>query len=219
MRALAVLALTCAPLWVCGCGGKAAPPQPAAGPDAPAPAPAPVPSAPPGESVENPQYASWAKFPPGTLIVQRTTSETEGVEGKTVTTLTTKLIEVAPEFVKLESQSSSRRFDGHEETNPPGTFKVPRLLVLPTGMKKEDFGKPAGAKEQGEEAVAVAGREYKARWYTGKDRNEGGEVSVKTWVSDEVPGTLLKSVSRTTGVKKLVTIELVEFKVPGAPAK
>lgn len=205
MRPAALVLLTCA---LAGCGSKPVPAPAPGGPAADEPAP------PPAEAVENPQYRSWARFPVGTVAVQRRVSETEGVEGKTVTTQTTRLLEVTPEFVKLEEQSSSRRYDGYEENNPPGTHTVPSRLTLPPGVKKEDFGKHPGGAEGGEGTVTVAGRQYAARWYTGKDRNEGGEVSVKTWVSDEAPGRLLKSVSRTTGVNKIVTVELVEVRVP-----
>ncbi len=169
--------------------------------------------APAGVSVDNPQYQSWSKFAVGTVTVLRATSETEGVEGKTVTTTTTRLLELSPEHVKLESQIRSRRYDGHEESNPPSTVRIPARLVLPAGVKPADTAK---ADEQGEEVVTLAGRKYAARWHRGKDRNEGGEVTITTWTSPEVPGNLLKSVSRTSGVRKLVTIELVEVKLPAA---
>jgi hypothetical protein len=195
-----------------GCGQKADPPvapvavqvQPDLG----------GPVAAPGERIDNPQYASWAKFPVGTVTVVRTTSETEGVEGKTVTTTTTRLLELTPDAVKLETQTKSRRYDGYEESNPPNTTALPAALQLPPGVKKEDIEKPAVKGEEGEESVTVGGRQYAARWYKNKDRNEGGEVSVTTWVSPDVPGRLLKSVSRTSGVKKLVTVELIELKRP-----
>lgn len=165
------------------------------------------------EEAENPQYKTWARFPKGTVAVERTITETEGNDAKTVTTVTYKLLEVTPEHVELESQASTRRYDGHESNNPPNTYTVPRLLRLPPGMKKDDFGKPKGS-EQGEETVTVAGRAYKAKWYKGTDRNEAGEVFVQTWTSDDMPGGLVKSVTRTPAVKKLSTIEVIEIRIP-----
>lgn len=211
-RLFLVALLALAPV---GCGQKSAPAAPGAVPGSTdAGAGAPAPGVPLGERIDNPQYASWAKFPVGTVIVVRTTSETEGAEGKTVTTTTTRLLELTPAAVKLEMQTKSRRYDGYEESNPPNTATVPAAIQLPPGVKKEDIEKPAAKGDEGEEAVTAGGRQYAARWYKSKDRNEGGEVSVTTWVSPEVPGRLLKSVSRTSGVKKLVTVELIELNKP-----
>jgi hypothetical protein len=167
-----------------------------------------------GETVENPQYRSWAAFKPGTTVTRRTTTEATGGEGKTLTTTTDTLLEVTDAFVKIRTQSHSRRYDGYETRNPPDEYKLARLIPLPPGVSKEQFGKPAGGGEQGEETVTVAGKEYRTRWHKGKDRNEAGEVEVRVWSSDEVPGGLVKSVTRIPAIGKTTTIELVEVKAP-----
>lgn len=170
------------------------------------PAPELVPAATPTptETIPNPQYASWAKFKPGTRVVVRSTTSTDGHEGKTTTTTTSTLVEVTPADVAVETQTKSRRYDGHEEDNPPSVHRLPKELAVPVGAAEK---KSADA---GEETVTVGGKEYRAAWHKGKDRNEAGEVSVQTWTSDAVPGRFLKSVARTPAVGKSTVIEVVE---------
>jgi hypothetical protein len=178
----------------------------AAGCNRPAPAPEPVKAAPatPTERIPNPQYASWAKFKPGTRVVVRSTTSTDGHDGKTSTTTTTTLVEVTPTDVAIETQTKSRRYDGHEENNPPSVHRLPKELAVPVGAAAKTPG------ETGEETVIVGGKTYSSKWHKGKDRNEGGEVSVQTWTSDAVPGGFVKSVSRTPAVGKTTTLEVVE---------
>jgi hypothetical protein len=217
MRPLAILAFFCA-LSAAGCGsGHSAGQTPTGGNSAPPnsdPVRGGAASTPSGEEVDNPQYKTWANLPKGTVAVQRTITETEGNDAKTVTTVTYTLLEITPEYVKLRSQATTRRYDGYEAKNPPDINQVPHRLVLPKGIKKEDFGKPVNVTEQGEETITVGGKEYKTRWGQGKDRDEAGEVFVRTWRSDGVPGGLVKSVARTPAIKKVSTIELIEVKAP-----
>ncbi|HUR55272.1 MAG TPA: hypothetical protein VMZ71_14150 [Gemmataceae bacterium] len=177
------------------------------GTSAPTPEPSPAPAA-PTETIPNPQFASWAKFNPGTRVVVRSTTASDGHEGKTSTTTATTLVEVTHEEVAVETQTKSRRYDGHEENNPPSVHRLPKELSLPPGMTGEQSRKKTA--ESGEETITVAGKEYRAEWHKGKDRNEGGEVFVQTWTSDAIPGRFLKSVSRTPAVGKTTTIEVIE---------
>ena len=63
-------------------------------------------------------------------------------------------------------------------------------------MSKADFDKPAGMLGQGEETVKVGEKEYRARWQEGKGHNEAGEVFTKVWSCSDVPGGLVKSITR-----------------------
>jgi hypothetical protein len=164
--------------------------------------------------VENPQYTSWARFPKRTAVVHKTVTETAGQPSVTVTTTTSTLTDLTPERAVVTVQAHTRRYDGHEANNPPDRFTFPKLMPLPPGVAPADFGKPTGADKQGEETVRVGGKEYRARWHEGQDHSEAGEVLSKVWTSDAVPGGLVKSVTRTPGVGKTTTIELVAVRVP-----
>ena len=171
---------------------------------APTPEPPPAPAV-PAESIPNPQYASWAAFKPGTRVVVRSTTTTDGNDAKTVTTTTSTLVELTADAVAVQTQTKSRRYDGHEEDNPPSVHRLPKELPVPAGAGKKP---PA---EAGEETITVSGKAYRATWIKGKDRNEAGEVFVQTWTADAVPGRLVKSVSRTPAVGKTTTIEMIEI--------
>jgi hypothetical protein len=207
MRALGIALALIAPLAVgCNAGGK----------DGNAIAEA-APAAEPTESreqVENPQYASWAKSPAGTVAVHKTVVRGEGSDAATVMTTTYTLLDVTPDQAVVQMQVSTKRYDGFEANDRPEKFTHPKSLLLPPGVKKDRAGKPAGVTEEGEESISVAGKEYKAKWYKGKDRNEGGEMFTQMWSSAEVPGELLKSVTRTPAIGKTTTIELVEIRMP-----
>src|SRR5262245_19981541 len=72
---------------ISGCGSP--------NPSSPTPAglPSETVSAIPGERLENPLYVAWAKFPVGARVVQRSVTETKGIEEKTVSTISYKLVE------------------------------------------------------------------------------------------------------------------------------
>lgn len=166
------------------------------------------------EKIENPQYTSWAAFKPGTIVVHRTVTKATGTDGETVTTSTYKLIELTPDKAVVEIQNSTRRYDGHEVNNPPEKFSHRKDLLLPPGVKREGASKPAGVTAEGEETVRVGGKEYKAKWYRGKDRNEAGEMLTQVWSCPDVPGSLVRSVTDTPAIGKKTTTEVVEIRLP-----
>jgi len=72
-----------------------------------------------------------------------------------------------------------------------------------------------GSFEQGEESVKVNGTEYKAKWYKSKIEVSGNKVETQAWTSEDVPGSVVKSVSKMSGqVAGTTTTELVEVKKP-----
>ncbi|MCI0704948.1 MAG: hypothetical protein L0241_28135 [Planctomycetia bacterium] len=206
------LFLLCVTLLAAGCGSKGdnAPGVAARDSDPQGTLPAPT----PGELVEHPTYKMWAKFAPGTTITQKTTTDSENSPGQTVTTIVYSLKEKTDDHILLESQATTVYHGGRVEKNPPNTVKTPRLIPLPPGVKKEDWGKPTDKQETGEEVVTAAGKQYKAKWYKSKGSTDAGELFTTTWTSTEMPGGLVKSVSEVPAVKETTTIEVVEVKLP-----
>jgi hypothetical protein len=187
-----------------GCG------QPASGPALPTVPPDHVVVAPKGETMENPQYTSWARFPVGTKAVQKSVTTTE--PNKTVTTTSYSLVEKKDDVLVVEMQVHTVWWDGHVEDNPPEKLRVVKTIGVPPGYKPGQ--KPKGVTEEGEETLTMAGREFKTKWYKGRDNVEGGAVESQNWSSDEAPGGLVKSVVRIPKQKQTTVIELVEVKVP-----
>jgi hypothetical protein len=168
--------------------------------------------------VENPEYAGWAKFKPGTTVTVRTTvgsSDKDGVADLTKTEVI-KLIEVARDKVVLEVKT---------EVVVPGTKVAPQVekrtveknldtkLIKAAEKAAAARGDKAAPKpEQGEEVVKVSGVEYKSKWFKVKSKTDRGEVVSQTWVSEYVPTQVIKSVISTKG--KTTVVELLDLKKP-----
>ncbi|WP_165070739.1 hypothetical protein [Paludisphaera rhizosphaerae] len=168
------------------------------------------------ENVDHPTYLSWAKQPLGTRVVTRSRSESKG--GVLTTTTTTTLKAVKPEKVVLETLKVSDA-TGSLVESPPERRDQYRLFPLIGKMRKEDVGKPTDALAQGEEKLTVSGREFKAIWFDTKGVGDGGlKWTARTWMSDDVPGRLLKSVTRYADAGVTVTVEAVEIGGPETPA-
>lgn len=171
------------------------------------------------EEVDHPSYVSWARSPVGTRIVMR--SRTESGANVLTTTTTTTLRAVLPDLARLEVQRVSDA-TGSVIESPPEEYLLRRPFPLFGATKKEDVGKPVGAIARGEEALKVGDREFKAVWYDTQGVGDGGlKLTTRTWICDDAPGRLLKSVTRIPAAGATVTVEMIELAVPeaDAPAK
>lgn len=163
----------------------------------------------PVEKVEHPTYKLWAKFPVGTTVTQTTTTDTPKSEGKTVTTIVYKLLERTDELVVVERQATTEFHGGRVEKNPPATDRAVRWIPLPGGVRKDELG-PAGAEEE----VTVLGKAYKARKTESKGSTDAGELTQTVWTSDDMPGGLVRAVSRVPKVDETTTIEVTALEIP-----
>jgi hypothetical protein len=163
------------------------------------------------EPVESPVYKSWARYKVGTSIRLQAVTLIQG--NRVETTTTARLVELTDEKVVVESVTASDG-TGKAIENAPQKLVYRRAFVLLPGVKREDVGKPDGSIARGEESLKLAGKEYKAQWFDSKSRVEAGEALTRTWMSDDVPGKLLKSVTKVPAADKTTTLELVEIKTP-----
>lgn len=164
------------------------------------------------DKVEHPTYKLWAGFPAGTTVTQTTTTDTPKTEGKTVTTIVYKLVERTDEFVAVERQATTEYHGGRVEKNPPATDRSSRWVSLPGGVSKDDWGKAKG--KVVEEEVTVLGKVYKARKSESKGSTDAGELTQTVWTSDDMPGGLVRSVSRVPKVDETTTIEVTALDIP-----
>src|SRR5262249_11814341 len=151
---------------------------------------APLEAAPVGELVESPSYKLWARFPVGTSVTQRTTTENARFKGKTVTTIVYTVKENDEAHVTIETQATTVRHHGVVEKNPASVVSYKKLVPLPAGFKKEDWGKPGKGAEAGEEEVTVLGTAYKARRVKRKGRSDTGQETTQTRTSHDIAGAL-----------------------------
>jgi hypothetical protein len=167
------------------------------------------------DTFENPEYTSWAKFKPGTSLTVKVTSTVGGKSNETV--ITNTLVSVAADKLVLETAVTDKA-GGKEVIHPGQKRDVPKTVPILPGFKKEDLPgpgrKPPGTVEEGTETLKVGGTEYKAKWYRIKQTVPGGgEIEGKTWMSDEVPGSVLKSETSVKGSMPVGTkMEVVAVK-------
>ncbi len=164
------------------------------------------------EKVENPTYASWNKFKPGTAVKYKNTNKVTVMGNEIVTDsdLIMTLAEATPEKVVIDYETITRTM-GMEFKAPPSRQEFPRLIELKPGQKKENVGKPDSVFEEGSATVKVAAGEFKTKWHKSKAQDR----VLQSWVSDTVPGTLVKTVTELGAPAPGTNVlELVEIKKP-----
>jgi hypothetical protein len=150
---------------------------------------------------ENPEYAAWAKFKPGSTAV--TVTELEGGGNKMTTERTSKLVEVSPDKLVLEVTSTVTAA-GQTSTPTPRRQEVP--------AKKEET---IATKDLPDEEVEAAGKKIKCKVREGTTMsgpaNSKVEMKGKLYSSDTVPGGVVKMV--LTSTRGTATTMLKSFEV------
>jgi hypothetical protein len=166
------------------------------------------------ETVDNPEFASWSKFKPGTSITVKSTTVAAGMTSEATMTIT--LVEVGTDKVVLETSGVTKAM-GMEFKLPASKRESPKTITLPKDVKKPPApgAKPEGTYEDGTETVKAAGTEFKTKWYKTKTEADGVTTEGKIWISDDVPTTVVKMESKSSGAATAETkFELLEFKKP-----
>ncbi len=166
------------------------------------------------EDVENPAYTNWAMFPVNTSIIMKTLATTkEGViENQTIKTM----------IKKDEKQiiiMSVTVFDikGKKQKNDPIEMVIRRGFPLLPGVDRTQIGRPQGIKEKGEEIIDLLGKKYKTEWYVTQSNTDEGLLQSKVWISKDIPGQVIKSLSevKMTGKRQeemITEIKLGQFR-------
>lgn len=161
------------------------------------------------EKIDNPEFKGWSSLKAGTTVTYKSTNEFAG--NKSEVTITHKLVEVGADKAVVET-STVTTVAGMEIKGPALKRDVPKQVDLPEGKKAGDAAKPEGTFEEGTEEVKVGGATYKTKWYKFKTEKPV-QASGQVWVCDEVPGQLVKMVTKIEGqVAGSTTMELVEVK-------
>jgi hypothetical protein len=166
------------------------------------------------ETMDNPEFTTWSKFPKGTSITLKTSTTAMGMASES--TITTTLVEVGTDKLVVEFSIASKS-GGKEFKAPPMKRDVTKNITLPKGKEKPKDGglKPPGTYEEGTETLKVSGMEIKTKWYKFKADEGGFKSDGKIWMSEDVPGFIVKMEAKATGVVDSDTkMELVEIKKP-----
>jgi hypothetical protein len=165
----------------------------------------------PAEEIESPIYRSWAKAKVGTSVTYREVVTTKGVRAETTRRAT--LAKLTAEKAVIDEEQFET-VNGKPKVVTSITLDYRKGLILLPGMTKEKVENPGLGKKAGLETVKVLGKDYKAAWYESEAPTDHGPAIGRTWVSDDVPGKILKSTMKVESADKTVTTELIEIKVP-----
>jgi hypothetical protein len=170
------------------------------------------------EMVANPYYKFWAGFKPGATAVHLERTKLGGPEGHLVPDgidekrIAYKLVEVNDERAVVEQVVTERDFLGYIQA-------APTRYIYPARLKKSYLERMFATDKTGEETVKVAGTDMKCKTVEGTLKGTAGErVEFKLWLSDDVPGSIVKQVRKTRTKDELVA-ETTSTLVPPGKAK
>lgn len=150
-----------------------------------------------GPLVDNPQYASWAKHRVGSLVTTKVHTQLRMQGGMASTTdmqMMIRLVEVTPEAATVEMQIGLPQVGGVAvapiKTEIPA--KVPQEMVGAGAGMMGVLPGLGGGKKEGKVDLEVLGEVIKTKWQEMDVSQQGMEGHVKTWMSDEVPGQVVK---------------------------
>ena len=141
----------------------------------------------------------WGSFGKGSMAKLKSVTEAAGT--KSESTMTYTLTDLTADEAVVEMEMAMTGF----------TNKTPMKFPLkaPAGDGKAVEGpKP----KTGTEELELAGKKLKCTWTEMDTDANGMKTNSKTWMCDEVPGNMVKMVSKSTGAAtSTTTMELVEF--------
>lgn len=153
----------------------------------------------PQEMIDNPQYAHWKSFKPGTWVKHKMVMDAGGQVMNAETTST--LLEVTPEKVVLETKMAMDM--GGRKMDMPGGKKD-----VPAKIEKKPGQAPPSEKE---EDVVLDGKTYKCRAWEWEQTDKGTTAKAKGWLCAEVPGGMVKSEVSSPQMPKPMTLTLAGF--------
>jgi len=163
------------------------------------------------EQVANPAYEAWSKFKVGTTV--KLASETVAGTNTIKNTTTTKLLEITPDKAVVET-TISMNMSGRVMDMPPQKQDIKAQIEKPSAATAAEAEKAKSA--TGEEDVKIGDKTYKTKWTEVNIVHNGVMVHLRTWMSDQVPGGVVKMTSNTEGANasstKAEVAEVIEGK-------
>lgn len=162
------------------------------------------------EQIENPQYKEWAKYKPGTSTTMATTSDAGGQTSSMETKTTLK--EVTDDKIVLDI-SMSMDAGGQKMNMPAQTTEIKKMIDAPAAADATAAANaPKPDTKTSDESVTVGAGTFKAKVTEATMDAGGSKTTSKTWMSDDVPGGMVKMEASTDGPMKSTTkMELKAF--------
>jgi hypothetical protein len=169
------------------------------------------------EMVVNPMHKFWANFKPGSTATLAEKTILSGAEKNTFPDgidekdVTSKLLSVKGDNVVVQVVVAERDFLGTIETAPTKkTFPAKiKKAFLQAAMHNVDA-------TRGEDTIEVLGQKLECKTVSGTEKKEGTEVEHKIWLSEKIPGGVVKHTRITRQDGRVIadtTIVLKAFKV------
>jgi hypothetical protein len=171
-----------------------------------------VPLASAQDQVANPYYKAWSKFKPGATVEFKETTKLSGAaaalapEGTDVKIVTYKLTEVNADKVVVETRVLQQETFGYVES-------APTRHIYPAKMSKavlEDYLEDLGVKGV-VATLKVGDKELKVLVLSGTHKKGDEVIESKIWLSDEVPGGIVKRMRTTKINNEVVAVTNVEL--------
>src|SRR5271156_3291452 len=164
----------------------------------------------------NPEYAQWAHFKPGTYVtlerklLEHRENNVGVVEAMAhpssaqVVRINTKLVDLNKDKAILEETRVD--IDEGSETEMPADkvtlFANGEISNASDSLYEKQPKQPTVKETEGDEDVTVMGNKIKTHWVETSIQNGRELSSSKDWLSDDVPGGLVKEETRKTWAGK-----------------
>lgn len=158
------------------------------------------------DAIDNPDYAAWAKWKPGSWVKTTSTFETKGAaaNGKL-------LHEVRLELEKLTKEKAHLAVESYDVTNGQRIRTAEAGRDVPARVHAPVFpgGKaPKTRVQESDEELTIAGKKIKT--HAVDTLYEESKLRRKVWTSSEVPGGVVQTeVETVTGADKSMEIATV----------
>jgi hypothetical protein len=149
------------------------------------------------EDMENPEYANWKGFKPGSSVTMKMVTEAGGA--KTEMSQTHTLVEINADKAVIETKGSMV-MGGNKIDLPANKRDIPAKVEKPKGGDAKGDGK-ADVKESSED-LTVGGKKVKCKVTETKSESAGTKTHSKVWMADEIPGHMAKMESQSEGASK-----------------
>jgi hypothetical protein len=168
------------------------------------------------EMVTNPYYKYWANCKPGSTVTLLEKTLFTGPEkeqlpdGIDTKEVTSTLLSVSPDKVAVQTTVTEHEFLGAIESAP--TKKIYPAKVKQSHLRAGLHGIDP---KRGEDTLEAAGQKLACVTLAGTEKKEGTEVVHKVWLSEKVPGGIVKHTRVTKQDGKVVadtTIVVKSFK-------
>jgi hypothetical protein len=168
------------------------------------------------EMVTNPYYRFWANCKPGSTVTLLEKTVFTGPEkeqlpdGTDTKEVTSTLLAVSPDHVTVKTTVLEYEFLGAIESAP--TKKIYPAKVKQSHLRAGLHGIDP---KRGEETLEALGQKLACHTLAGTEKKEGTEVVHKVWLSEKVPGGIVKHHRVTKQDGKVVadtTIVVKSFK-------